>query len=532
MAIHKRIKLIAVPWDLEVPTLSLASLAAVTPPQIEVAIVDVLRENLVWDEPVDLVGITASTASINVAYAIADEFRARGVRVVIGGHHATALPDEALLHADAVVCGEGEGAWMKICDHLLGNPTRVHGVYHAPAPDLSTLPQPRIDLMKIERYGRFFYPLIATRGCPESCSFCFSKRMTRGFRTYPISHVIEQVRRRPHFIQAGYFVDDNLTADLDYARELFKELKKLEFPFGMQARAEFARNEEDLVLARDAGCAFMSSGYESVNQATLNGTGKRNQKADYKELIHAIHKTGIVAAGNWMFGFDWDTPDAFKETLDFIDETDLGHCSFTAEIPFPGTATYKKYEREGRILTTDYDRYLGKDEVVFKPKGMTPEQLSQGIRWIIHNFWSVERCTRRLKKALKGRTQVTNSLPRFLRAPALAYLNYSQGLWWRSQIMPGVMAVRRKTTPLHKHLYLGDAVRGTNFWKTNHRPAVEEREHGAHAYTSKSPFLHQEGIKPSRSRPLAVAAAGSASEREAVGPHEVEEAEIGAAVGT
>jgi radical SAM superfamily enzyme YgiQ (UPF0313 family) len=514
---QKRAKLIAVPWDLEVPTLTLASLAAVTPPQIDVAIVDVLRENLIWDEPVDLVGITASTAAINAAYAIADEYRARGVKVVIGGHHATALPKEALLHADAVVCGEGEGAWMRICDDLLTNPARIHGVYHEPAPDLSTLPQPRIDLMKIERYGRFFYPLIATRGCPESCSFCFSKRMTKGFRTYPISHVIEQVRRRPHFIQAGYFVDDNLTADVDYARELFKELKKLKFPFGMQARAELARNEEDLILARDAGCAFMSSGYESVNQASLNGTGKRNQKDEYKQLIHAIHKTGIVAAGNWMFGFDWDTPDAFQETLDFIDETDLGHCSFTAEIPFPGTATYKKYEREGRILVTDYERYLGKDEVVFKPKGMTAEQLRDGIRWIIHNFWSMERCTRRLKKALRDGTQVTDSLPKFLRGPALAYLNYSQGLWWRSQIMPGVMTARRAWMPLHKHTYLGDAIRGTNFWKTNHRPAVEEHEHGAHAYTSESPFVHAEGLKASRARPLVVTTRDT--QRDAVGEH-------------
>ena len=114
-----RAKLITIPWELEVPTLSLASLAAVTPPQIEVCIVDLLRERLVLDEPVDLVGISASTPRINAAYALARRYRERGVTVVIGGHHVTALPDEGLEHADAVVCGEGEATWRQICEQML-----------------------------------------------------------------------------------------------------------------------------------------------------------------------------------------------------------------------------------------------------------------------------------------------------------------------------------------------------------------------------------------------------------------------------
>ncbi|MDQ3265999.1 MAG: B12-binding domain-containing radical SAM protein [Myxococcota bacterium] len=501
---NKRIKLITIPWDLEVPTLSLASLAAVTPPQIDVAIVDALRERIVWDEPVDLVGLSASTPAINRAYTIADRFREMGVKVVIGGHHSTAMPDEALQHCDAVICGEGETSWMRLCDELLTNPSKIGGVYHDPAPDLGTLPQPRVDLMKIERYGSFFYPLIASRGCPESCTFCFSKRMTRGFRTYPISHILEQVRRRPSFINAGYFVDDNLCADLDFARELFKELKKLKFPFGIQARASFGESMDDLKLAREAGCTLMSSGYESVNQASLKGTGKRTIATDYKQLISNINAAGIIASGNWMFGFDWDTPAAFAETIEFIDSTDLGHCSFTSEIPFPGTATFKRYEREGRILTYDYDRYSGKDEVVFKPKGMTAEELAGGIRWITHQFYSTRRATRRLKKAMSAGT-LGGVAPKGLRGPALAWLNYSQAAWWRVQLMPRVMKVRKKLMPLHLLKHPTDLLKGTNFWGTNHRQAVPSPEKGAEVFETKSPFLFEQGLKPSRTRPLKVA---------------------------
>ncbi len=129
-----RLKLIALPWELEVPTLGLASLAAVTPACFEIAIVDLLRERLVLDEPVDLVGIAASPPRIKAAYALARLYRERGARVVMGGHHVTAMPDEALQWCDAVVCGEGETAWRQICDDFLGHLARVHGIYRGGRP--------------------------------------------------------------------------------------------------------------------------------------------------------------------------------------------------------------------------------------------------------------------------------------------------------------------------------------------------------------------------------------------------------------
>lgn len=457
-----RLKLITLPWELEVPTLALASLAAVTPKQFDIAIVDVLREQLFLEEPTDLVGISASTPTIKAAYALAELYRARGVTVVIGGHHVTALPEEGLEHADAVVCGEGETSWQRICEDFLVSPKKVQGIYRDAAPDLATLPPPRTDLLRNERYGAFTFPIVASRGCPEACGFCFAKRMTRGYRTYPIAHVLEQIRRRPAWVRALYFVDDNLPADPDHARELFAALKKEAVPFGMQARHEFSRDSGALRDAHEAGCALISSGYESVNQPSLDRQGKRAAAGDYREVIHEIFAAGIIPSGNWMFGFDQDTPDTFARTLAFLDETDLLHCSFTTEIPFPGTAAWRKYKAEDRLLTLDYDEYVGKDHVVVRPKEMTPKQLQDGIRWLARSFYSVPRAAKRLAKAFANPKLHTLG-PAILKGPALAGLNAFQVWQWHYRMFPPLQAFYQRLLTVYRHRYVMDHVRQTNF---------------------------------------------------------------------
>jgi radical SAM superfamily enzyme YgiQ (UPF0313 family) len=498
--VKPRVKLITVPWELEVPTLALASIAAVTPARFEIAIVDLLRERLNLDEPVDLVGISASTPRIGAAYALAEIYRKKGAKVVIGGHHATALPEEALGHADAVVCGEGETSWMRICDEFLTNPATVAGVYREAGPDPATLPQPRIDLMKIERYGPFSFPLIATRGCPEACSFCFARQMTSGFRTYPIAHVVEQVRRRPAGVRAAYFVDDNLPGDGDYARELFRELRRYQLPFGMQARHEFAQNHDDLALARAAGCALISSGYESVNQETLRRTGKRARAAEYFASIENVFCAGIMPSGNWMFGFDWDTPDIFDETLAFLDGSKLLHCSFTSEVPFPGTAAFRKYDAEGRILTYDYEKYRGKDHVVVKPKHMTPEELQRGIRRLAMAFYSPARAFRRARLALANDRLAAG--PAALRVPGLVSLNLFQSVQWTYRMSPPLNWLYRRLESVNKYRYLKDLVRRTNFWSSRYRRADERFDYGPLELQTRSPFATQGGHKPRRRDPL------------------------------
>jgi len=492
-----RIKLITIPWELEVPTLGLASLAAVTPPQFDVAIVDLLRERLVLDEPVDLVGIAASTPRIKAAYALADLYRARGVKVVLGGHHVTAMPDEALAHADAVVIGEAEGSWRRLCEEFLSAPSHVGGVYRDPAPDLGALPQPRVDLMKIERYGAWYYPLIASRGCPEACSFCFARRMTHGYRTYPIAHVLEQVRRRPAWVKGAYFVDDNLTADPDYAKELFTALRRFGVRFGMQSRHEFAQSGADLELAHRAGCILISSGYESVNQSTLDGTGKNATTQAHLETARATWAAGIMPSGNWMFGFDWDEPDTFQRTLELLDQSDLVHCSFTTEIPFPGTAAWKRYKAEGRLVTEDYDHYTGKDRVVVRPLRMSPEQLRDGIRWLATRFYSPDRSLRRALAAVNNRKLAADLGP-LLRLPALFGLGAYQIWQWNYRMVPALQWLYQRLADANRHQYLGDLLRGSNFWASHHRPAGGPGD----AELALSQTWSVQGYKPNRKRPL------------------------------
>ena len=466
-----RIKLITVPWELEVPTLSLACLAAVTPERhFEVAIVDALRHKVHVDEPVDLVGFTASTPAIKAAYALADRFRARGVPVVFGGHHVTAMPREGLEHADAVVVGEGETAWVRILDDLATNPRRVQGIYRDAAPDLSTLPAPSVRHLSLERHGPYNYPIIASRGCPEMCSFCFAKRMSRGFRTYPIARVLEQIRARPPWAKMLYFVDDNLAGDPDYARELFKAMRREpeRVHFGMQVRSELADDEEMLRLAHEAGCAFISSGYESVNQDTLDSQRKRAAVADYRRRIAAIQREGMIASGNFMFGFDGDDLGTFDRTLDFLDESEIYHSTFTTEIPFPGTGSYRKYEREGRLLTKDYDRYVGKDHVVVRPVRMSPRELRDGVRRIALSFFSPRRAAARAAAAYDNEKLFTE-LAGSQRIAAITALSVQQIYQWHYRMTTAGYWLYRRLLPYARYAYPEEWVSTTNFRPLEHR---------------------------------------------------------------
>jgi radical SAM superfamily enzyme YgiQ (UPF0313 family) len=459
-----RIKLITIPWELEVPTLSLACLAAVTPAdRVDLAIVDVLRERLIEDEPVDAVGITASTPRIKAAYRLADAYRARGVKVIIGGHHATALPREALQHADAVVTGEGETAWARVVDGLLTAPATVGGIYKGGMPNLAELPVPETHRLRLERYGAFYYPLMATRGCPEQCTFCFSRRMSPTFRAYPIARVLEQVRARPPWVKAAYFVDDNLAGDPDYARELFRALAREpdRLPFGMQVRSELADDGEMLRLAREAGCALISSGYESVNQSTLDGVRKRASVVDYRRRIAAIHAEGMIASGNFMFGFDEDGPEIFDDTLAFLDETGMLHASFTAEIPFPGTTAWRRYRTEGRLLSDDYDDYLGKDHVLVHPRRMSPEELRRGIRRLALAFYGPRRRLRLAVAAARNRRLLAELAA--ARVPALLALNAFQMWQWHYRMSKPGAWLYRALLPAARLRYPSEWTRSSNF---------------------------------------------------------------------
>src|SRR5216117_854255 len=272
---------------IQFPQLTMPLIAALTPPEHEVSHTDEIVERVRFDAPADLVGITAPTPSALHAYDIALEFRRRGAPVVIGGPHATALPEEAARHADAVVVGEAEDTWPRLLDDARRGRLEQVYVSSRQAP-LVRMPAPRWDLIKGRRYGKSV--TIATRGCPHRCDYC-SIPLLYGpatVRYRPIDEVVREVATSP--TRAIVFWDDNIGANPRYAKELFRAIAPLGKWWTSQTTMASTRDEEFLRLAAESGCKALFCGLESVNQRSLDRASKRhNQVADYHELMRRAH---------------------------------------------------------------------------------------------------------------------------------------------------------------------------------------------------------------------------------------------------
>ena len=345
------------------PPLSLAVLDALTPSKHDVRVVNDIVEEIDFSDRYDLVAITAMTVQAPRAYQIADVFRQRNVPVVIGGIHATALPEEAKQHADAVVIGEAENLWPELladCEKKALKP-----YYHDPTPpDLSELVIPRWNHMNMGIYLKppgFALPqmpIFATRGCPLGCSFCsVTKFYGKTYRTKPVAHVLREldaVNSKEFFI-----VDDNIGLSPDYARELFRALAtRKRIHWLGQISAQVLRTPDLIELAGKAGCAYMFVGVESLNAASLAGVNKRFGKEDqFEELIKRLKHAGIAPFLSFIFGFDEDTPDQFDATLRFLRRNRVGYAIFWLLTPFPGTDLFASMKGQGRLLAEDWSLY-------------------------------------------------------------------------------------------------------------------------------------------------------------------------------
>lgn len=381
------------------PQLTMPLLAAHTPPHWKVTHTDEIVETARFDKPFSLVGITANTPAAPHAYEMAAKYREIGIPVVIGGPHATLMPEEVAGHADAVVVGEGELVWP----HVLSDceKGRLARTYRSERlPDLHKMPPPRWDLIKGRVYGKGVS--IATRGCPFDCDYCSIPAMyQRRMRRRPISEIVEEVRRMPG--RALVFWDDNIGANRQYAKELFEAIAPLGRWWTSQATHDVAFDDEFLALAARSGCKALFLGLESVSQESLNGANKRhNNVSAYTEVMRRFHAHRIAVQAGTVFGFDHDDRSIFRDTVDYFREIAVDSATIGILVPFPNTPLFRRLDAEGRILTRDWSKYDGKRHVVFQPARMSPEELRAGSQWAARQFYSIGSIIDRMWKSRTG----------------------------------------------------------------------------------------------------------------------------------
>jgi radical SAM superfamily enzyme YgiQ (UPF0313 family) len=365
--------------------LTLTTLAALTPPDIDVKITDENVEPIDFEEEVDLVGVTGMLMHAPRAYQIAQRFRQRGIPVVMGGPHASSLPLEAKEHVDAVVIGEAENVWKGLIEDFKKGCMKPF--YKAEAfCSMEGLPFPRLDLLRKDAYMTINC-VQTTRGCPHQCDFCHVTHFFgKTYRCRPVDEVIEEVERlKGDFL---VFIDDNIAGNRRYAKELFTRLKPLKKKWASQASMTLTRDPELLKLAAESGCVTLFIGVESLSPENLKDVNKTfNHVYQFEEAMKAVHDHDIMVVAGLIFGLDHDDEGVFEKTLRFCERNRIELPSFFLLTPLPGTPLFQRMESEDRLLHRDWAQYNGAT-VVFKPRLMTEETLQRGFNWACKEAYS------------------------------------------------------------------------------------------------------------------------------------------------
>jgi anaerobic magnesium-protoporphyrin IX monomethyl ester cyclase len=363
-------------------------------------------DSLPWPKimKADLVGISTTTATCREAYQIAGLLQSNNIPVIIGGIHATFLPEEAIRFADYVIRGEAECSFLPLVQAITEGrqPSDIPGVsywssgspIHNPAPevrvDMDTLPIP--DLTLLDRHSSMLStPVMTSRGCPFNCTFCCVTEMFgRRYRHRSTESVLEELTRYKG--KNIFFCDDNFTADPGLTKELLRgiidrgiRLKR----WGAQVRVDAARDDELLDLMRRSGCGIVYIGFESINPATLKGYNKQQTVEDIEEAIRRFHDYGIRIHGMFVFGADTDTADTIRQTADFAMKARIDSIQFMTLTPFPGTPYYDNLESEDRIITRDWSLYDG-HHTVFEPALISAETLQSETVKALKKFYSLQ----------------------------------------------------------------------------------------------------------------------------------------------
>ena len=380
------------------PSLGLLTLGGLTDDNFDIDYIEVPEINDIDYLPkeFDIVAISSFTAKIKDAYTLADRYRKEGTTVILGGLHVTAMPQEALLHSDSIIIGEGEVFWEQLLyDYRNG---QLKNIYDARGNefDFNNAPMPRFDLLNIDNYNRL--TVQTQRGCIYSCEFCGSSRLlTPKFKIKPIDkiiteiHEIKKIWKNP-FIE---FADDNTFVNKKHSKKLLRELTKENLKWFTETDISVAQDEELLALMRDSGCRQILIGLETTNLNQLNGLETRSnwkakQLENYYRSIEKIQSYGITVNGTFIFVLDGQTEETFENVFKFVETSGLYEVQVTLQTPFPGTKLYERLKNEGRLVTEDAWELSTLFDINFKPDKMTAKELNKHFTQLVKKLYGDE----------------------------------------------------------------------------------------------------------------------------------------------
>ncbi len=376
--------------------LTLPYLAALTPADWEVKLIDQQLTDIDYEARVDLVAITTWTINSYAAYEIADRFRARGVPVIMGGPHTFFFSDEAAEHCDGVGIGEGETIWAKMLDDAANG--RLRKFYRAEGyHNLRALPLPRRELLSLRNYGPVkTFAVQTSRGCPFSCDFC-SERFYLGklYRYRPVQDVIDEIKQSKG--KYFFFADSTFAGKKSHTEELMEALAPLEIYWSTLWSSNLCLDKEFLDLAKRSGLLHVNIGIESIDQLTLSGMNKKaNKVKNYAEILNNLRKRGISYSLNFVFGYDSEDKSIYDSTLAFLRQNKVPVAYFNILTPHIGTPFYDRIRAEDRLVDPGNIGRWPELTCHFQPRHCSPQQLEKNVKRLYREFYSLRSIFSRL----------------------------------------------------------------------------------------------------------------------------------------
>ena len=391
--------------------LQLGVLAALTPKDIEVVMYDDRLEEIPYNEETDLVIITVETFTARRSYEISEEYRKHGRKVLMGGMHITLATDEVIEHCDSIMIGDAEDKWSEMLEDLREN--KLKSIYKCNPVDI---PQKGIITRRDIFEGKKYLPITLlqfSRGCKYNCKYCASSvYFNRHHFCREVNEVVEEIKSQKR--KWLFFVDDNIVANKEKAKELFRALIPLKVKWVSQGSIDMLEDEELMKLMVKSGCLGHVIGFESIKPASIEnmqkGVNKKYVENQYKEAIKKLRHYGLQTWAAFTIGHDTDTMESIKATYEFAIKNKFCFAAYNILMPYPGTPLYSQMKEENRLLYDD--KWWLHTEYKFNyasyiPKNMSPEELTEIAFWCRKKFNSIGSV---IHRAFEFKTNMRNPL--------------------------------------------------------------------------------------------------------------------------